>query len=100
MGDIETVETVDNKPSEDVHVLMMLITFCPQVCLSADPFSDILLTCSLLSHHLQLRSGRQLLPILEDGEEGPVHPHLWGERRREDRGVQEDSAILCRHLSC
>lgn len=48
---------------------------------------------------LQLRSRRQLVPLHEDGAEGPVHPHLRGERRREDGGVQEDPAVLRRHLS-
>lgn len=28
-----------------------------------------------------------------------MHPHLRGERRWKDRGVQEDPAVLCRHLS-
>lgn len=27
-----------------------------------------------------------------------MHPHLWGERRWEDGGIQEDPAVLRRHL--
>lgn len=56
------------------------------------------LTVSLPSF-LQLCSGRQLVPVHEDGEEGPVHLDLWGERRWEDGGVQEDPAVLRCHLS-
>lgn len=48
---------------------------------------------------LQLRCGRQLIPIPEDGEEGTVHPHLRREWRRKDGGIQEDPAVLRRHLS-
>lgn len=48
---------------------------------------------------LQLCSGRQLVPLHEDRGEGPVHPDLRGERCREDGGIQEDSAVLRRHLS-
>lgn len=47
----------------------------------------------------QLRSGGQLVPVPEDGEKGPVHPHLWGERRWEDRGLKEDPAVLRHHVS-
>lgn len=57
------------------------------------------MTTRLLLPSSQLRGGRQLLPLPEDGEEGPVHPHLGGERRRQDRGLQEDPAVLRRHLS-
>lgn len=47
----------------------------------------------------QLCGGGQLVPLPEDGTQGPVHPHLRGERRREDRGLQEDPAVLRRHVS-
>lgn len=53
---------------------------------------------SLLSSS-QLCSGGQLVPFLEDRKKGPVHPHLRGERRWEDRGLQEDPAVLRRHVS-
>lgn len=55
-----------------------------------------------ISHNaasLQLRFGGQRLPNHAGGVQQPLHPHLWGERSREDRGLQEDSAVLCRQLS-
>lgn len=55
-----------------------------------------------ISHNapsLQLRFGGQRLPNHADGAQQPLHPHLWGERSWEDRGLQEDSAVLCRQLS-
>lgn len=55
--------------------------------------------CFPVSPVSQLRGGRQLVPLHEDGEEGPVHPDLRGERRREDGGVQKDPAVLRCHLS-
>lgn len=53
---------------------------------------------SLLSSS-QLCGGGQLVPFPEDRKKGPVHPHLRGERRWEDRGLQEDPAVLRRHVS-
>lgn len=51
------------------------------------------------STSLQLCFGGQRLPNHAGRVQQPLHPHLWGERSWEDRGLQEDSAVLRCQLS-
>lgn len=45
-------------------------------------------------HSYKLCLGRQRLPNHAGRVQQPLHPHLWWERSREDRGLQEDPAVL------
>lgn len=47
---------------------------------------------------IQLCAGRQRLPHHAVGVQQPLHPDLRGERSRQDRGLQENPAVLCRQL--